>query len=68
MSTYLVAYIVGEYDYIEGKDSDGVVVRVYTPLGKKEQGQFALEVCDQLRMQSLVTFISLVKNKEMYKL
>lgn len=47
MSTYLVAYIVGEYDYIEGKDSDGVVVRVYTPLGKKEQGQFALEVCDQ---------------------
>lgn len=44
MSTYLVAYVVGEYDYISGKDSDGVQVRVYTPVGKKEQGQFALEV------------------------
>ena len=44
MSTYLMAFIVGEYDYVEGKDSDGVLVRVYTPVGKKEQGQFALEV------------------------
>ena len=44
MSTYLVAYVVGEYDYIESKDSNGVSVRVYTPVGKKEQGQFALDV------------------------
>jgi len=44
MSTYLLAFIVGEYDYVEDTDSDGVVVRVYTPVGKKEQGQFALEV------------------------
>ena len=44
MSTYLLAFIVGEYDYIEDKDSNGVVVRVYTPLGKKEQGRFALNV------------------------
>jgi len=44
MSTYLLAFIVGEYDYVEGKDSDGVLVRVYTPVGKREQGQFALEV------------------------
>lgn len=45
MSTYLVAYVVGEYDYVEATDSDGVTVRVYTPLGKKNQGSFALEVC-----------------------
>lgn len=44
MSTYLVAVIVGEFDYVEGNSSDGVQVRVYTPVGKKPQGEFALEV------------------------
>jgi len=44
MSTYLLAFIVGEFDYVEGKSGDGVEVRVYTPLGKKEQGEFALDV------------------------
>lgn len=44
MSTYLVAFVIGEYDFVEAKDSDGVLVRVYTPLGKKEQGLFALSV------------------------
>jgi len=44
MSTYLLAFVVGEYDHIEAKDSDGVIVRVFTPLGKKEQGRFALDV------------------------
>ena len=44
MSTYLLAFVIGEYDYIEEKDSNGVLIRVYTPLGKQEQGKFALEV------------------------
>lgn len=44
MSTYILAFIVGEYDYVEAKDADGVLIRVYTPVGKKEQGKFALEV------------------------
>lgn len=44
MSTYLVAVVVGEFDYVEGKSKDGVLVRVYTPLGKNEQGKFALDV------------------------
>lgn len=44
MSTYLVAAVVGEYDFVEGKSSDGVLVRVFTPVGKKEQGLFALDV------------------------
>lgn len=48
MSTYLVAVVVGEYDFVEGKSSDGVLVRVYTPKGKKEQGQFALEVATKV--------------------
>jgi len=44
MSTYLLAFIVGEYDYIEATDSNGVLIRVYTALGKKELGRFALDV------------------------
>lgn len=48
MSTYLVAVVVGEYDYVEDRSADGVVVRVYTPRGKKEQGLFALEVATKV--------------------
>ena len=49
MSTYLLAFVVGEFDYVEGKDSDGVLVRVYTPKEKKEQGDFALQVGAEYR-------------------
>ncbi|XP_011182080.1 puromycin-sensitive aminopeptidase isoform X2 [Zeugodacus cucurbitae] len=48
MSTYLVAVVVGEYDYVEGKSEDGIIVRVFTPIGKKEQGLFALEVATKV--------------------
>ena len=44
MSTYLLAFVIGEYDYVEQTDKNGVLVRVYTPLGKKELGRFALDV------------------------
>ncbi|XP_048104877.1 puromycin-sensitive aminopeptidase [Alosa alosa] len=44
MSTYLVAFVIGEYDFVESQSSDGIMVRVYTPVGKAEQGKFALEV------------------------
>ncbi|XP_075224213.1 puromycin-sensitive aminopeptidase isoform X2 [Lycorma delicatula] len=48
MSTYLVAMIVGEFDYVEDHSKDGVLVRVYTPVGKKEQGKFALSVATKV--------------------
>lgn len=48
MSTYLVAAVIGEYDYVEAKSKDGVLVRVYTPVGKKEQGLFALDVATKV--------------------
>ncbi|EDW72803.2 uncharacterized protein Dwil_GK16986 [Drosophila willistoni] len=48
MSTYLVAVVVGEYDFVEGKSDDGVIVRVFTPVGKREQGQFALDVATKV--------------------
>lgn len=44
MSTYLLAFLVGEFEYVETTNDEGVVVRVYTTAGKKEQGQFALDV------------------------
>ena len=44
MSTYLVAFIVGELDFVESRTREGVVVRVYTPLGASSQGAFALDV------------------------
>jgi aminopeptidase 2 len=44
MSTYLVAWVVGELEYIEDKTKEGVVVRVYTLPGESSQGKFALRV------------------------
>jgi puromycin-sensitive aminopeptidase len=44
MSTYLLAFIIGEFDYIEDKTKQGVHVRVYTLKGSSELGRFALQV------------------------
>ncbi|KAL9267254.1 Aminopeptidase M1-like protein [Drosera capensis] len=44
MSTYLVAIVVGLFDYVESHTSDGVKVRVYSQVGKANQGKFALDV------------------------
>jgi puromycin-sensitive aminopeptidase len=48
MSTYLVVYVVGEYDYLETKDSNDVSIRVYTPVGKSEHGRYALEIASKV--------------------
>lgn len=49
MSSYLVAYVVGEFDYVESISKNGVVIRVYTPEGKTSHGDFALKcACDSL--------------------
>ncbi|KDP34065.1 hypothetical protein JCGZ_07636 [Jatropha curcas] len=44
MSTYLVAIVVGLFDYVEDHTSDGIKVRVYCQVGKAHQGNFALHV------------------------
>ncbi|OMO70683.1 Peptidase M1, alanine aminopeptidase/leukotriene A4 hydrolase [Corchorus capsularis] len=44
MSTYLVAITVGLFDHIEETTSDGIKVGVYCPVGKSDEGKFALEV------------------------
>lgn len=43
MSTYLLAFIVGDFEYIEKKSNRGVIVRVYTTPGKIHQAKFALD-------------------------
>ncbi|XP_034944824.1 puromycin-sensitive aminopeptidase [Chelonus insularis] len=48
MSTYLLAIVIGEFDYLESKTTDGTIVRVYTPKTKQEQGRFALEVATKV--------------------
>uniref|UniRef100_A0A8R7QF21 Aminopeptidase n=1 Tax=Triticum urartu TaxID=4572 RepID=A0A8R7QF21_TRIUA len=44
MSTYLVAIVVGLFEYVEGMTTKGTKVRVYTQIGKSNQGKFALDV------------------------
>ncbi|GJY30422.1 aminopeptidase M1-like protein isoform X2 [Tanacetum coccineum] len=44
MSTYLVSVVVGLFDYIEETTSDGIKVRAYCPVGKREKGKLALSI------------------------
>ncbi|KAK2644944.1 hypothetical protein Ddye_020139 [Dipteronia dyeriana] len=44
MSTYLVAVVIGLFDYVEDHTSDGINVRVYCQVGQANQGKFALNV------------------------
>ncbi|KAI6209676.1 Aminopeptidase [Aphelenchoides besseyi] len=43
MSSYLVAFAVGDFEYIESKTNGDVVVRVYTIPGKKNDAEYALK-------------------------
>lgn len=44
MSTYLLAWAVGEFDFVAGVTKGGVALRVITPPGRASQGKFALDV------------------------
>jgi puromycin-sensitive aminopeptidase len=43
MSTYLLAFIVGDFEFVEAKSRNGTQVRVFTTAGKKHQAKFALQ-------------------------
>jgi len=45
MSSYLVAIVVGNFEYVEGS-ADGIPIRVFTSPGKKELGTFALQAAE----------------------
>lgn len=42
MSTYLLAFIIGDFEYLESRTKNNTRVRVYTTVGKKHQAEFAL--------------------------
>ncbi|MEK7561186.1 MAG: M1 family metallopeptidase [Patescibacteria group bacterium] len=44
MSTYLLAIVIADLECLETTDANGVPIRVWTLPGKKEHGQFALDV------------------------
>jgi puromycin-sensitive aminopeptidase len=43
MSSYLLAFVIADLEFVEGKDRHGVPIRVWTSPGKREHGRFALE-------------------------
>jgi aminopeptidase N len=44
MSTYLLAFCVGKFDYLTTVTKHGVAMRVFTPPGMASKGEFALRV------------------------
>jgi puromycin-sensitive aminopeptidase len=44
MSTYLLAFAVGEFESIQTTTKSGTLVRLLTPLGKIDQGAFSLDL------------------------
>ncbi|KAF2002971.1 hypothetical protein P154DRAFT_520334 [Amniculicola lignicola CBS 123094] len=53
MSTYLLAWAIGDFEYVEAftkrkYNGKSLPVRVYTTRGLKDQGRFALENCHQI--------------------
>lgn len=45
MSSYLVAVVVGNFEYVQGS-ADGIPIRVYASPGKKELSWFALQAAE----------------------
>ena len=43
MSTYLLCFVVGEFDHVSKTTSNGVLIRAFTPPGKPHLGEFALD-------------------------
>lgn len=47
MSTYLLAWIIGEFDYASSTMANGCQIRVYTPIGKTHLAAFAIDVASR---------------------
>lgn len=45
MSTYLLAFCIGEFEYIGGQTKDGVLARVYCTPGNTAKCEYALKIC-----------------------
>jgi len=43
MSTYLLAFAIGKFDFIEAKTLGGIVTRAYSDVGSSDVMEFALD-------------------------
>lgn len=48
MSTYLVAYVVGDIDFVSSTTKSNIPVRVYAPKGFAHQGKFSVDVAAKI--------------------
>lgn len=48
MSTYLLAFVVGDFDHIKSETSDGILTQIYTPKSKSHLGKYALDVATKV--------------------
>ena len=58
MSTYLLAFVVGDLGSIERRASDGTLVGVWATKGKERQGEYALDVAIRL-LEYLVDYFGI---------
>ncbi|KAG0346839.1 hypothetical protein BG004_000701 [Podila humilis] len=61
MSTYLLAWMIGDFDYIEAYTSgafsgEPVLCRVYTPVGLADQGHYSLDLAVKLDLVAVPDF------------
>ena len=58
MSTYLLAFAIGEFNYIEGKTKSGITVRTFAPLNQNKK---LLELPNEIAVKSLDYYENLFK-------
>jgi hypothetical protein len=62
-----VAVVVGEFESVEGMSEEGILVRVFTPIGKKEQVGFVAEpFCENGAALPRPTFPACIRIQSMY--
>eukprot|EP01084_Bolivina_argentea_P062069 113501_1 len=44
MSTYLLAWCIGDFEYIESKTARGINMKIYTTYGNKNRAKYALDI------------------------
>jgi len=47
MSTYLLAFVVADMDFVETKSANSIPIRIYTPPNKKKLGEYALKIASK---------------------
>jgi len=43
MSTYLLALIIGEFDFLQTNTNNGTLIKIFTPQNQSNNGSFSLQ-------------------------